>query len=74
MFKRTMKSSIVYNSQPRSVALGDFNNNDQIDIAVANSQTNNILIFLANDDQTFTKQQTYLTGFQSHPYSILHLR
>ena len=35
-----MKSSIIYNSQPRSVAVGDFNNDNQIDIVVANSGTN----------------------------------
>ncbi|CAF3938924.1 unnamed protein product [Rotaria sp. Silwood1] len=71
MFRRTMKSSIIYNSQPRSVAIGDFNNDNKIDIVVANSGTNTIGIFLSNDNGTFINQQTYLTGYQSRPYSII---
>ncbi|CAF4701818.1 unnamed protein product [Rotaria sp. Silwood1] len=66
-----MKSSIVSSSQPRSVAVGDFNNDHQMDIVVANSGTNTIGIFLSQDNETFTNQQVYLTGFDSRPYSLV---
>jgi hypothetical protein len=66
-----MKSSLIFSSQPRSVAVGDFNNDYQIDIAVANSGTNTIGIFLSNGDGTFVDQQTYSTGSASRPYSIV---
>jgi hypothetical protein len=66
-----MKSSIIYSSQPRSVAVGDINNDHQMDIIVANSGTNTIGIFLSEDNGTFAKQQTFSTGSESNPYSIV---
>ncbi|CAF3165707.1 unnamed protein product [Rotaria sp. Silwood2] len=66
-----MKSSIVSSSQPRSVAVGDFNNDHQMDIVVANSGTNTIGIFLSQDSENFTNQQIYPTGFDSRPYSLV---
>jgi hypothetical protein len=65
------KSSITFSSQPRSVAVGDFNNDNQMDFAVANSGTDSIGIFLSYANGTFANQQTYSTGSQSRPYSIV---
>ena len=70
-FKRTNKSSISYSSQPRSIAIGDLNNDNRLDIVVANSGTNTIGIFISNIDGTFSNQNTYSTGLQSRPYSIV---
>jgi hypothetical protein len=70
-FKRTMKSSIVYDSEPRSVVVGDVNNDHKMDIIVANPGTNNIGIFLSNGYGNFTPQQTYSTGSQSLPYAAV---
>jgi hypothetical protein len=70
-FKRMAKSSITFSSQPRSVAVGDFSNDNQMDFAVANSGTNTIGIFLSYENATFASQQTYSTGSQSRPYSIV---
>jgi hypothetical protein len=42
--KQTMFST-GNRSRPRSFAIGDFNNDDQMNIGVANSNTNNIGIF-----------------------------
>jgi hypothetical protein len=42
-----------------------------MDFAVANSGTHSIIIFLSNADGTFANQQTYSTGDQSSPYSIV---
>ncbi|CAF1240880.1 unnamed protein product [Rotaria sordida] len=58
------------NSVPTSVAVGDFNNDHQLDIAVANAGTNNIGIFIGHGDGTFDKQRTYSTGDFSFPNSI----
>ncbi|CAF2835608.1 unnamed protein product [Rotaria sp. Silwood2] len=66
-----MKSSLVFSSQPRSVAVGDFNNDHQMDIVVANSGTNTIGIFLSQDNGTFTNEQIYSTGLDSRPYSLV---
>jgi hypothetical protein len=57
-------------SQPKSVTIGDFNNDDHLDIAVANSGTNNIGILLGYGDGYFNAQLTYSTGRDSLPSSI----
>ena len=69
-FKRTMKSSLIVSSQPHSIALGDFDNDQRIDLVVANSGANSIGIFLAQDNQTFAEQKKYDTGSDSFPYSV----
>ncbi|CAF1186071.1 unnamed protein product [Rotaria sordida] len=70
-FERMMESSIVSDSQPRSVAVGDVNNDNQIDIVVANSGSNTIGIFLSKGNGLFEEQKIYPTGPQSCPYSIV---
>jgi hypothetical protein len=52
------------------VAVGDFNNDDHLDIAVANSATNNIGILLGYGNGDFADQLTYSTGTDSVPSSI----
>ena len=58
------------NSHPQSIVTGDFNNDDQLDIAVANSDTNSIGIFLGYGNGNFTPQQIYFIGNQSKPFSL----
>ncbi|CAF2767020.1 unnamed protein product [Rotaria sp. Silwood2] len=58
-------------SSPLSVAVGDFNNDDRLDIAVANSGTNNIGIFLGYGDGTFGKQIIHTNGDYSNPSCIV---
>jgi streptogramin lyase len=57
-------------SQPHSVAIGDFNNDGRLDIAVANYGTDNIGIFLGHGNGIFdiVKKNRIRTG--SAPYSI----
>jgi hypothetical protein len=57
-------------SQPCWVAVGDFNNDNLLDIVVANSGTNSIGVFLSNGTSTFSSQITYSTGVRSQPYSV----
>ena len=55
------------NSQPIEVVVGDFNNDDQLDIAVANYWADNVGIFLGYGNGTFASQVTYSTGYGSEP-------
>jgi hypothetical protein len=57
-------------SYPCSVGVGDFNNDNRLDIAVANSGTGNVGVFLGYGNGTFSSQTTYFTGLDSQPYSI----
>ena len=65
-----MKSSLVSGSKPRSIAVADLNNDHLLDIVVANSGTNSIGIFLAQDYDNFNEQIIYSTGSNSLPYSV----
>jgi streptogramin lyase len=57
-------------SHPFWVTFADFNNDNQLDIAVANSDSNNIVILLGYGNGSFGKQTSYLIGYGSHPYAI----
>jgi hypothetical protein len=52
-------------SRPSSVAIGHFNNDNQVDIAVANCGTSNIGILLGYENRTFTNVTTYSTGISA---------
>jgi predicted Zn-dependent protease with MMP-like domain len=58
------------NSNPRSIGIGDFNNDTFLDIVVANSNTNTIGISFGFGNGSFSKQTTYSTGSNSNPYSV----
>ena len=69
-FKRTDQNPLEYNYDPRSVAIGDFNNDTFIDIVVANRAVNNISVFLAYNSTLFGKPTTYSTGLHSLPNTV----
>src|SRR5262245_19544932 len=46
-------TSYAAGSQPQAVALGDFNNDTRLDLAVANNVGNSVSVLLANADGTF---------------------
>ncbi|CAF1509288.1 unnamed protein product, partial [Adineta ricciae] len=69
-FQSTIKSSRIQSSQPRTLAVGDFDNNQQIDLVVANSGTNTIVVFILDINATIISQQTYSTGVRSRPCSL----
>ena len=54
-------------SYPRGIVVGDFNNDNHSDIAVTNSGTNNIAIFLGYGNGSFANMITYSTGNGSNP-------
>ena len=69
-FQQQITYSTGYDSFPTSLAVGDLNNDTHLDIAVANSGTNNIGIFLNYGNGTFTNQHIYTTSINSNPSSI----
>jgi hypothetical protein len=69
-FTRTLTNPIEYNYGPRSVAVGDFNNDTWLDMVIANSIVNSIAIYVGSDKTTFSKQIEYSTGVGSTPYMV----
>ena len=68
---RLFSDPVSYKSggkNPNSVAVGDFNGDGKLDIAVANSSTNNVGVLLGNGDGTFQIARTYDAG--DTPYAI----
>ena len=57
-------------SQPMSVAVGDLNNDGQLDFVVANGGSDNVGVFLGLGNGTFSSQTTYSTGSGSYPWDI----
>jgi len=49
-------------SEPQTVITGDFNDDNKVDLAVANHGANTVGIFLGNGDGTFKNQTAYSTG------------
>ena len=63
------RTSYAVGRQPYSVALGDFNGDGKLDLAVANALDNSVSVLLGNGDGTFQTQTTYATG--SGPYVVV---
>ncbi len=59
-----------YYSGPWSIALGDFNKNKFLDLAVANQGAQNVQVFFGYGKGTFSLNATYATGLQSYLNSI----
>ncbi len=55
-FAREITYSTGSFSAPYMVVVGDFNNDDRLDLAVANFGTNNVGIFLGFGNGTFANQ------------------
>jgi len=59
-----------YGSHLPSVASGDFNNDNQLDIVVVNEDLNDIAVFILNYQRIFLDENSYFTGSGPHPYSV----
>ena len=70
-FSTSMTYSMGVGSQPVSVALGDFNRDHQLDIAVANYGTNNVCILFGDGNGTVIKETSYPLAYDSRPNSIV---
>ena len=69
-FSYRMRYSTGYDSFPVSVISADLNNDHRLDLAVANSGTNNIGIFFGRGNGQFSGEKIFPTGIGSHPNSI----
>jgi hypothetical protein len=58
-------------SHPFWVTFGDLNNDNRLDIVVANSGDNNVGVLLGYGNGSFGKQTLYLMGYGSHPYAVV---
>src|SRR6266404_4863250 len=47
---------------PTSVAVGDFNGDGHVDLAVTNDSSNTVSVLLGNGDGSFQAAQTYAAG------------
>jgi hypothetical protein len=55
-------------SSPRSVAVGDFNGDGKLDLAVANYGSNTVSVLLGKGDGSFLPAQSYSAG--SYPHAV----
>ncbi len=62
--------ALVSDSLPISVAKGDFNKDNILDIAVANQNSDNVGLFLGYGNGSFSVQKTFTAGPQSGPIRI----
>jgi hypothetical protein len=69
-FKRTDQNPIEYHFGPRSVAIGDFDNDTCPDMVVANSAVHNIAVYFGFCSGTFDNPILYPTGSDSTPYMV----
>ncbi len=69
-FKQTPQNPIEYKYGPRSVAIGDFNNDTWLDMVVANENVDNIAVYLGYGNGNFSNKKEYPTGNGSAPYMI----
>ena len=69
-FRLAANLSTGNQSEPYAVAIGDFNNDTRLDIVVANTNAQNIGIFLGNGDGTFQTQLKMSTGSLSYPVAL----
>ncbi len=64
----TFKSQVTYSTgtAPQGVAVGDFDNDGKLDVAVTNSSSNTVSIFMGNGDGTFRQLAVhdFATGVQ----------
>ncbi|CAF1311483.1 unnamed protein product [Adineta steineri] len=70
-FSDAVTYSTGYDSDPSAIVVDDFNHDNILDLAVANSETSNVGILFGNRDGSFQVVIVYSTGFESHPDSII---
>ncbi|CAF1966243.1 unnamed protein product [Rotaria magnacalcarata] len=66
-------NTTIYSASPKpvSIAADDFNNDNKLDIVVANYESESVDIFLGCNNDSFTNQMRYSTGTGSYSYSVV---
>lgn len=59
------------NSRPCWIAIDDLNNDNRLDLVVANRGNDNVGVLIGYGNGTFTSQVTYSTGIKSQPSSVV---
>jgi hypothetical protein len=57
-------------SFPSSVAVGDFNGDGALDLAVANGYSRNVSVLLGNEDGTFQAARNFGAGLNPHSVAV----
>ncbi|CAF1044538.1 unnamed protein product [Adineta ricciae] len=70
-FDDQITMSIGKDAQSSAVVIVDVNDDDLDDIAVVNSQSSAVVIFLGYVNRTFFSQITYSTGYNTYPVSAV---
>ncbi|CAF4050650.1 unnamed protein product, partial [Adineta steineri] len=70
MYLNSTLYSTGNNSYPSSLAIGDFNKDSMMDLVVANSGTNNIVVFMGSGNGDFSLFQSYSMGDDSQTVSV----
>ena len=69
-FTPTASSPLAVGTEPLAVAVGDFNGDGKLDLAVANVGSNNVTIFLGNGNGTFTPASGSPVAVGSGPNAV----
>ncbi|CAF2088748.1 unnamed protein product [Rotaria magnacalcarata] len=70
-FAKIEISSIGFGYRPHSIVIGDFNEDQILDVAVANSDNNTIFVLCGSGNGTFTNNEMYSTGSDSMPVFLI---
>ncbi|CAF4485030.1 unnamed protein product, partial [Rotaria magnacalcarata] len=69
-FENQRKFSMGFNAHPDTIAIGDFNKDGEVDIAVANHGTKNIALLLGNRNGMFQTQDSLDNNYELPPLFI----
>jgi hypothetical protein len=69
-FANVTINSTGIGSDPSSIAAGDLNNDNHVDLVVANWGTNNVLVFFGKGDGSFFEPKPYSVGYNARPQSV----